>query len=525
MGRRLVVAVVVLAGAAFVGWLVLGGAPLAPGGRTLVYARGAESESLDPHDIDDGESVKVCNQIFETLVTYAPDSAEIVPGLAERWETSPSGLQWTFHLRPGVRFHDGTLLDANAVVFNFERILQENHPDRYGARVPYRTAYEMIRLVVAPNDLTVVFQLKSPSAVFLANLAMFSASIASPVALRLHRDRFRENPSGTGPFRLQSWSRGEQIVLAANEEYWGGKPAFDRVIFTPVRENSVRLERLRRGEFHIMDGLNLSDLPAIEKDPNLRLLRAEGMNFGYLAFNTSRPPFDQPAVRKAIAHAIDKKRILELAYHGYATTGPNPIPPTVWGYHEGIQDDPHDLGEARRLLATVRLPEDFKPSLWVMPNPRPYMPEPSKVAQVIEEDLRQIGLRVRKVTYDWTTYRAKLYQGEHDMCLLGWITDNGDPDNFLYALLASENSRGEAPLNISFYRNPEYDEAVRKAQGETGPEARLELYRKAQEILHDELPLIPLAYVPELAATRREVVGYRIHPIGIVRLKDAYWVH
>ncbi len=487
--------------------------------ETLVYGRGADSEKLDPQDIEDGESVKVCTNVFDTLVTYGPDGPDIVPCLALSWEHSADGKTWSFKLRPNVKFHDGTPFDSSAVVFCFDRLLNPDNPHKYDANFPYRSFYEVIDKIAAPDPATVVFQLEQPNATFLANLAMFPAMIFSPASVKEKEDRFPFEPVGTGPFKFVRWDRNERIVLDANPDYWDGRPKVDRVIFRPIPENSVRFQLLKSGELDLIDGLNLSDLDAVKEDPGLTLLEVPGMNFGYLAMNTGRKPFDDPRVRRAVAHAVDRDKVIKLALRGHGSTGPNPIPPTVWGYHDKLQSWPYDPAKAKALLAEAGLASGFAADLWAMPNPRPYMPEPQKVAQILQEDLRAVGIRTKIVSFDWQTYREKVRHGEHDMCLLGWITDNGDPDNFLYALLDQDNAVPGSALNVSFYRNGAVHDLLVAAQKELEPAKRLGLYHDAQKQILEDVPMLPLAYLPEYAASRKRVSGYRLHPIGIVRLK------
>ncbi|MBI5365936.1 MAG: ABC transporter substrate-binding protein [Planctomycetes bacterium] len=519
MKTRLLAAVLALAGllAAVAATLPAARAE-GDGAKTLLYGRGADSANLDPHDIDDGESVKVCNQIYEGLVTYAEDGPAIVPCLATAWKVDAQGTRWEFSLRPGVRFHDGTPCDAAAVAFNFARILDEKHPHRYDAKFPYGSMYTGIAECVAADAATVVFQLKTPSAVFLANLAMFSAYIVSPTALASAGEDFPFHPVGTGPFKFERWDRDEKIVLAANADWWGGKPKLDRVVFRKIAENSVRFQLLRDGQLHIMDGINLADLETLASDPKLSLLSVPGMNFAYLAMNTTREPFNDPLVRKAVAHAVDRDKIRKLALRGVGTFGPNPLPPTVWGYAKEVADYEYNPSMARDYLKQAGKESGLKLKLWAMPNPRPYMPEPKKVAQILQADLKEVGIEVTIHSPEWQAYLDALRHGEHELAIMGWITDNGDPDNFLYPLLDPDNAVLGSALNISFYNNPEVHKLILQAQGQLDAEKRLALYQRAQQILREDTPILPLAYLPEFAATAKSVKGYKPHPIGLVRL-------
>ncbi|MBI2191709.1 MAG: ABC transporter substrate-binding protein [Planctomycetes bacterium] len=484
----------------------------------LIYGRGEDSKKLDPADVTDGESVKVAVNVFDTLITYAEESAELRPGLALKWEGSRDGLNWIFHLRPGVRFHDDTPFNAEAVLFTFQRLLDAENPYRFGGAFAYSPSYQMIESVRAVDDLTVEFRLKYPAVVFLPNLAMFPASIVSPEAVKRWSKDFFRQPVGTGPFIFQTWTPHEKLVLKANPGYWDGKPGVERLIFKPVKENTARALQLENGVIHLMDGIDFADVDRLKQAAGVIVQTAPGMNLAYLALNCETRPFDDARVRRAIAHAVHKPRILKLAYHGYGQAGVNPLPPTVWGYHAGIEDWPYDPARGRTLLQEAGLAAGFKSQLWAMPNPRPYMPQPKQVAQVIKEGLKEIGVQVEIVSYDWNQYLDRVANGEHPMCLLGWTTDNGDPDNFLYELLDRDKAVKGSANNVCFYRNDRLHELLVGAQREFDPEKRRQGYLQAQEIIHQDVPMIPLAYLPLVAAHSTRVKGFRLHPTGVLRL-------
>ncbi len=484
---------------------------------TVVFCRGADSKKLDPHDIDDGESASVCNQVYENLVTYDLEDPKIVPGLAESWTVSADGLAWTFKLRADVNFHDGTACDAEAVTWSLDRMRDPEHPDLHGASQPYGGDYAVIERVEVASPTEVRLVLKTPSAVLLRNLAMFPASIVSPAAVRKHGAEIARNPVGTGPFRFVEWIPNEKIVLERFEGYWGPKAKVRRAIFIPVPEQSARVERLKRGEAHLMDNVDFSMVEAIRAHPGLVVDMKPGMNFSYLAMNNDRRPFDDVRIRRAVAHALDKQKLLDLAYFGYGKTGPNPMPPTIPGYHDSLADYPHDPARAKALLAEAGFPDGFDVDLWAMPNPRPYCPKPRECAQVLKEQLAAAGIRTTIKSPPWNEYLERTKQGEHRICILGWTTDNGDPDNFLYALLSKDRAQPPAQ-NVSFYRSDVVTALLVRAQGETDEARRWNLYRQAQEAIHADCPMVPLAYMPLTIARRAEVRGYPLNPIGIVRL-------
>ncbi|MFO0945906.1 MAG: ABC transporter substrate-binding protein [Planctomycetota bacterium] len=321
-----------------------------PSESVLIYASGADATTLDPADAEDGESVKVIVNVHDTLLTYADDSAELIPGLATKWTESPDRLEWTFELRENVKFHDGTPFDAEAVVFSLERLIDPNHPHRHDAKLPLGSDYQVIEKVEAKGTHVVILRLKHPSGVLLRNLAMFPSCIVSPTAVKESGEDYKIRPVGTGPFRFEEWVTNEKLVLRKNEAYWRGAPEVEHLIFKPIAEPASRLRQLATGEIDMADGLSIPVREEIRKNSKLRLATSPGMNFGYFAMNMDRPPFGDVRVRRAIAHAIDKKAILASAYDNAGQITSTPLPPTLWGADPEIRDYPFDPGRAKELL-------------------------------------------------------------------------------------------------------------------------------------------------------------------------------
>lgn len=494
--------------------------------NVLVFGRGSDSVGLDPALENDGESFKVCDNIYETLVGYAEESTEIRPLLAHSWEISADRLTWTFHLRTGIRFHDGTPFNAEAMLFSLGRQFYADHPfHRVEGAFKYWKDMGMDDVVAsleAPDDSTFVIVLKEPNAPFLSNLAMNFCAAVSPTAVKRYGRDYFKHPVGTGPFRFVEWRKDERLVLARNEDYWGPRPALDQLIFKPIQEASVRFLELRQGTIHGLDALSPEYLDAIRADPNLQLLTQPGMNVGYLAMNMDKPPFDNRLVRLAVNHAIDKQSLVDNFYGGLAVPAKNPIPPMLWGYNEAIEPYPYDPEKARTLLAQAGFPNGFDTELWAMPAPRPYMPQPEKIAQAIQANLEQVGIRARIVQWEWGTYLDKVANGEHAMALLGWIGDNGDPDNFLYVLL-DKTAAIKPAQNISFYRSDELHEVLVAARRTADLGERARLYRQAQEIVHRDVPWVPLVHATQTMVFHRSVRGFKLHPTGSHWFRQVYF--
>lgn len=496
--------------------------PANQGPKQLIVGRGGDSVGLDPIRETDGETFKVTENIYDTLVGYAEQSTEVVPSLAEKWEISPDGLTYTFTLRQGVKFHDGTDFNAEAVVWNFERWMDKSHPfhnaDGYYYYNDMFGGYKgdpnhVIQSVEAVDSHTVKFTLNYPLAPFIQNLGMSPFAIASPAAVQAAgADGFMEKPVGTGPFKFVEWKRNDTITLEKNPDYWNpGYPKVDKLVFKVIPENTARLTALINGEIDLMDGLNPDDADTVEANSDLQLILRPSMNIGYIGFNVEKAPFDNPKVREAIAHAINKPAIIEAFFAGLGEPAVNPMPPTLWGHNDDIQDRDYNLEKAKQLLTEAGFPDGFKTDFWAMPVPRPYMPDGVKIAEAIQQDLSKIGIQTEIVTMEWATYLEKTRLGEQTMFMLGWTGDNGDPDNFLATLLDKNNIDSN---NNTRWANDEYSDLMQKAKSASTQAEREQIYKQAQEIIFREVPLVPLAHSTPALAARSNVVDYLPHPKG-----------
>ncbi|WP_137744788.1 ABC transporter substrate-binding protein [Robertmurraya siralis] len=478
-------------------------------GGQLVFGRGGDSTSLDPAATTEGEAFKVTVNLYETLINFGEQDTEIHPGLATEWSTSEDGLTHTLKLREGVKFHDGTDFNADAVVYNFERWKGGDKEQFYY----YNSQFgDKIDSVTAVDEYTVEFKLNTPIAPFYKNLAMSPFGIASPTAIEEHGDNFFKNPVGTGPFKFKEWRENDRITIVKNEDYWQeGLPKLDEVIFRVIPENSARLNALATGEVDLIDGVNFSDKETIESNPELQVFERPSLNIGYLGLTSTRKPLDNKLVRQALNHAVNKQEIIDAFYAGAADPAINPMPPVVAGYNPEVEDYEYDPEKAKELLAEAGYPDGFEMELWAMPVPRPYMPEGQKVAEALQKMFEEIGVKAKIVTYEWGTYLEKANAGEADTFLLGWTGDNGDADNFLYVLL-DEDSIGSN--NYSYYKNDEVHELLLKAQASSDQAERDELYKQAQVIIKDDAPWIPLVHSTPLLAGSANISNFLAHPTG-----------
>jgi peptide/nickel transport system substrate-binding protein len=478
-------------------------------GGTLVFGRGGDSTSLDPAATTEGESFKVTENIYETLLNFGDQDTELHPGLATEWNVSEDGLVYTLKLREGVKFHDDTDFNADAVVFNFERWKAGNKEQFYY----YNSQFgDTIKEVKAVDPLTVQITLNRPLAPFFKNLAMSPFAIASPEAIKKYGDKFMENPVGTGPFKFKEWKRNDKITLVKNENYWQeGLPKLDSVIFRVIPENSARLNALNAGEVDLIDGVNFSDVPQIEANKDLQVFKRPSLNVGYVGLTATRGPLKEKLVRQALNHAVDKQAIIDAFYAGAAEPAKNPMPPVVAGYNDEVQDYEYNPEKAKQLLAEAGYPDGFEMELWAMPVARPYMPDGKKVAEAIQANFAAIGVKAKIVSYEWGTYLDKARLGEADSFLLGWTGDNGDADNFLYVLL-DQDSIGSN--NYTYYKNPKVHDLLIKAQSTVDQAEREKLYKEAQVIIKEDAPWIPLVHSQPALAGRADIANFLPHPTG-----------
>jgi dipeptide transport system substrate-binding protein len=503
----------------------------APGAaRTLVYCSEGSPENFYPGinatlTSFDASAVPIYNRLIE----FERGGVRPVPGLAASWDISADGRAYTFHLRPGVRFQTTRNFqptrdfNADDVIFSFERQWKPDNPyfkvtsDNHGYFVAMAFP-SLLKAIEKVDDQTVRFMLDAPEAPFLADLAMdFASIISKEYADKMMKagtpELVDQEPVGTGPFQLESYQKDAVIRYKAHPRYWEGKAEIDALVYSITPDASVRYAKLRANECKIAPYPNPADIPAMKNDPALKVLEQPGLNIGYVAFNTTRKPLDDKRVRQALNLAINKKAIIDAVYRGVAIPAKNPIPPSMWSYNDAVEDYPYDLARARKLLAEAGYPDGFETDLWALPIQRPYNPNGRRMAELMQADLAKLGVRATIVTYEWGEYRKRLQQGAYMMAELGWIADNGDPDNFLYTLLGCDEGRPRGG-NSGGWCNPQFDALVVAAKRTADQAKRTELYQRAQAIFKEEAPWVTVAHGIQVEAIRAEVAGYRLSPFG-----------
>jgi dipeptide transport system substrate-binding protein len=499
--------------------------------KTLVFCSEGSPENFYPAINTTGTSFDGNEPIYNRIVDFERGGTQVVPSLAEKWTISPDGTVYTFTLRKGVKWHSQTRafkptrdFNADDVLFSIERQWKEDHPFFKVTSANHSYFGDMgmpklLKSVEKVDDYTVRITLNAPEAPFLADLAMPFAAIQSKeyadAMLKAGTpEKIDQEPIGTGPFYLVQYQKDAVIRYRAFPEYWGGKAAIDDLVYSITPDASVRWAKLQKGECHVMPYPNPADIEAIRKDPNVKILEQPGLNVGYLAFQTTKKPFDDVRVRKAISMAIDKKAIIDAVYLSTGVAAKNPIPPSMWSYNDSIKDDPFDPAAAKKLLAEAGFPNGLETDLWAMPVQRPYNPNAKRIAELMQADLAKIGVKAEIKSFEWGEYRKRLQAGEHQMGMLGWTGDNGDPDNFLHTLLGCASAQSVSGSNIAKFCYKPFDDLVVKAKSVSDQAERTKLYQEAQVIFKEQAPWFTIAHAVQLKPVSAKVIDFKLSPFG-----------
>jgi peptide/nickel transport system substrate-binding protein len=513
------------------------------GGDTLVFGAEADPVVLDGALVSDGTSIRVLYQIYEGLTALKPGTSEVVPSLATSWDTSKDGLSWTFHLRDGVKFHDGTPFDADAVCFNFDRWY--NFPAAFqNANVSYYWQYgfgggfakpaegspgpsdSLYKSCEAVDEKTVKLNLNRPSSTVLSTLTLPALSIESPAALQKYgadqgtvdKDGLlrpsgtygTKHPTGTGPYKFESWTRGDKLTLVRNDDYWGDEPKLEKVIFKPISDNAARLQALQTGEIQGYDLVEPQDVDTITGDDNLQLLERPPFNVGYIGFNQAKPPLDKIEVRQAIAHAINRQQVVDNFYGGRGEVAKEFMPKEIFGYADDVQTYDYDPAKAKQLLQKAGLTPPVKIDFWYPTDvSRDYMPDPKRNFEAFASDLNKAGFKVVPHSAPWSPdYTDLVESGKAQVYLIGWIADFADPDNFIGTFF-------QTPKPEWGFENKEIENTLDEAERETDLAKRTELYKEANREIMKFLPGLPYVHAKAALAFQSNVDGFVPSPVGV----------
>ncbi len=481
----------------------------------IFYATSADPLGLDPALIDDFDAGNIIGNIYEGLVQIKPDNSAVIPQLAKSWTISEDGLTYTFKLRDDVMFHDGSKFNAEAVKINIDRQM----PEVATPKMSYAgLVYGDVEKVTVIDEYTVEIKLLKSSTPFLRNIAMqFAAPIVSPKALQEFNNNVNEHPVGTGPYKFLAWDKGQQVVLTRFEEYYGEKAKTQNLIFRTIPETSSRVIALNNGEIDMAFGIDANVIKEVRLAGNL-ISNKDGLNTNYMALNcderANMATLDKE-VRHAISMSINMKELVSSLYDGYATQANSFLPSFIPGYSADVKYPEYNPKKAKEIFEAKGV-KTLK--MITYSGARQYNPIGGQVlAEAVQAYLAQVGVKASVEVYDWATYRNKLLTDKFDIAFIGWNGDNGDADNFL-SLFASDD-----PINNnSFWINQEYINTIQEGMQVPDGDKRNELYKKAEMILAEETPIIPISHANQIAAYRPNLKDVTFHSIGLFFFKDAY---
>lgn len=487
--------------------------PAAPSTLTIVMAQ--DAVGLDPQAVEDNSAGFVASCIFDELVEYKPGTTNVGPGLATRWTISKNGKVYTFFLRRGVKFQDGTGFNASTYVKDLDRLLNPNNPN-YVLKIPgvqsfISFTYGLVKSYKATGPYTVQITLKQPFGPFLSSLAMVWSGVMSPTAVAKGGDKaVLEHPVGTGPYRFVEWVKNDHITLEANPSYWGPKPKIQRIIFQVVPEGSVRVLKIERGEAQIDADVTTQDYQSVQHKSGITIYRQAGQTVNGIGMTVDVKPLSDVRVRQALNYAVDKQALARGIFNGLGTPMNSYLPPPVWSYNKSLTGYPYNPTRAKQLLAAAGYSKGFSIQLLAYANPRGYNSAGGQLAVAVQQYLKAVGVQANITTMDFGAFLNKIRSGSyHGMFMTGWSGDNGDPDDFLYELFASES----IPVgNTVHLRDHALDTLLIKARQTTKKAARVKLYRQAQVLLNKDAPWIVGTYTTQVRLSTTNVHGFRLNP-------------
>jgi peptide/nickel transport system substrate-binding protein len=489
----------------------------------LVIGQTAEPKSLDPHVATSLNDFRILVNLYEGLVRFRDGTLEPEPALAHRWEISEDGRRYTFHLREGIRFHDGSPFDAEAVRFNFERLLDKEHPFHHTGPFPLAFFFDKVASIDVIDTRTVALDLAEPFAPLLANLAYPTGLMVSPSAVRSRDMSFGRRPSGTGPFRFVDWQPRGRVMLERNTDYWG-KPARPRLlIFRPLTDPMTRVAELMAGGIDIVTELSPDNVALLRRHPRFTVHEQTGPHLWFLILNTRSEPFRDKRVRQAVNLALDKRALVKHVLQDTATLAAGPVPAAfAWAIDGQVEPYPHDRVRATALLREAGYGGGLSLRL-LAPTSGSGMLAPRQMAAAIQGDLAEVGIDLSIETYEWNTFLAKVNRGlagQGEMAQMAWMTN--DPDTLPYLALRGGATPEHGGFNSGYYENPEVDALIEKARRTTDRRERATLYRELQRVVHEDAPWVFVASWRQNAVTARRLGGFALQPSFFLLLRDAH---
>ena len=485
----------------------------------LVVGQIAEPKSMDPANVTAVNDFRIVVNLYDGLVRYADGKLEVEPALATDWEISDDGTVYTFNLRRGVKFHDGTPFNAEAVKFNFDRMLDEDHPYNDTGPFPLSFFFSSIQRTEVVDEYTVRMHLDAPYAPLLSNLAYPTGLIVSPAAVREHGENYGRNPSGTGPYIFRRWEANRQVAVERNPDYWDGAPDLKGVVFRPITDANARVNEMRSGGIDLMVEVPPNEIGRFRGNDDYEVYEQAGPHVWFLILNLREAPFDDKRVRQAANYAIDKQALVEDVLQGTAEVAAGPTPRAFsWAYNEDLEPYPHDPDKARELLAEAGYGDGVDVTFYVTEGGSGML-DPVPMGTAIQADLAEVGIDAEIETYEWNTFLGRVnpgLEGKADMAEMAWMTN--DPDTLPFLALRSEAFPDNGGFNSGYYANPEVDQLLEQARRSTDQDERARLYREMQEIVHEDAPWVFVASWRQNAVSTANVRNFRLQPSFLLEL-------
>ncbi len=509
-----------------------GGTPV--NGGTMIFGSASDPSTLDAILIQDGESFRIAQQIYETLIKLKPGTAsDLEPGLAKSWDVSPDGLTYTFHLQTGVMFTDGTPFNADAAIYNVNRWKNLPEPlqgsDYYDITVfGGYGADSLISSVNKIDDSTFSITLKSPKADFLTAMTLAPFGMQSPTALQKYNadlaptdpknTYWQTAPTGTGPFMFKEFVPGDHYTIVKNPNYWDPANAahLDSVVFKPIADSANRLAALKSGTVDIIDFVDANQLNDVKSDNTLQLLMRSPLAIGKYAFNQTQKPFNDLKVREAAAYAIDKQALVSAFFPGLGTVADSDLINTFPAYEPNQTITGYDPQKAKDLLASSTCPAPCSIDFWYPDNTsRPYMVDPKGEFEAIRQMLEAVGFKVNPQHKDWHGgYLTAEANGQYPSFFIGWIYDYGDPADGpgLFYATSTAKCNGVSyttPHNCEFGEdNPAVAAAMAKAIAEPDAATRTQDWKDAMKLINADVPDVPLVWAGSALGASTSIHGY-----------------
>ncbi|WAJ69638.1 ABC transporter substrate-binding protein [Catenovulum adriaticum] len=500
----------------------------------LIYCSEGNPESFNPQTTTSAITLDAsARQLYDRLINYNSTTQELEPGLATRWQTSDDGLTIDLYLRKNVDFHQTQYFkptrkfNADDVVFSFNRWRLKSHPfHEEAADYPYFQTHQLnllIEDIKAVSPYHVQISLVQPSSSFITQLTtdymvILSAEYGHYLTLMDKKSQMDELPVGTGPFLFTEFIPDEYIRFKVHPDYWGGSSQLKQLIFDITPKSSTRLAKLVTKECDVIAYPIASEMEILQERRDITLQSKNAENTAFWAFNTLKPPFDNPQVRRALAKAIDVKTIFKTVYYGMAFPAKSVVPPSSWGFNPNLSHYEYNPELAKKELRAAGVPKGFKMEVWAPHIERAYNPNAVKMAELIKANLAAVGIKVKIVDYEWTTLRKKLSANEHDSVLIGWNADIPDPDNYLRPILTCTSAI--LGSNRAAWCSPEFDTLLIKAQLSENRDARKKFYFQAQSILNQQLPVMPIAHSMSFLAKQDNILKVNFSAFSAISFRE-----